>query len=564
MQKIVFLYLIVYCVTNSNAFCQNLGLKITGQSTAENTIIDSLGYKPFHANHKAVMHEVDSTMWRLTKIGFIENKLVDLKKTTDSTYLATLNLKQRFSAIAINYDSTKINAKLLKHITANVYPTYFKIKLEQLEDALNYINRKQAENGRPFSRLKLSQIRIDQHNNLKADLSFSPTQTKRYIDTIILKGYEKFPKSFLKYYLKLKPKQVFNLNLIRAKTKTLNNLKFAKEIKPAEVLFSKDSTSLYVYLEKTKSNTFDGFLGFGTNEQTSKLEFNGYLNLNLTNNLNSGESFALLYKSDENSQKTFDTNLEIPYVFKSPIGINLQLRIFKKDSSYSTVNQLAKLLYQINAKHKVFTGINTTESNNLLKKNTNNFIKSYKSRYFLLGYHYQQLQANNPLFNTKTYGFIETHLGKRKQSNSTENQYAVTANIFNIFNLDTKNSIFLKASSALLDSSTYFENELFFLGGINSIRGFEENSIQASMYGILNTEYRYQLNHSMYIHTISDIGYYENKISTRKEKLYTFGFGFGILTNAGLLRFNYANGKNENTKFKFSNSKIHLSLSTSF
>src|SRR5690606_8680474 len=130
----------------------------------------------------------------------------------------------------------------------------------------------------------------------------------RTIDDIVLKGYEKFPKSFLKHYLKIKPKQVFSLSAIKNKTEQRSNLNFAKELKPPEVLFSKDSTILYLYLGKTTSNAFDGFLGFGTNEDTNKLEFDGYLNLNLTNNLNFGETFRLLYKSDENDQKTFEAS----------------------------------------------------------------------------------------------------------------------------------------------------------------------------------------------------------------------------------------------------------------
>jgi hypothetical protein len=48
------------------------------------------------------------------------------------------------------------------------------------------------------------------------------------------------------------------------------------------------------------------------------------------------------------------------------------------------------------------------------------------------------------------------------------------------------------------------------------------------------------------------------------QQLYGFGFGFGLRTNAGLLRFNYANGKPKNQRFNFSNSKIHLSLTTTF
>jgi hypothetical protein len=81
---------------------------------------------------------------------------------------------------------------------------------------------------------------------------------------------------------------------------------------------------------------------------------------------------------------------------------------------------------------------------------------------------------------------------------------------------------------------------------------------------LINTEYRFQLNKSIYVHSIIDAAYFENKIINTKEKLFGYGFGFGILTKAGLFKFNYANGKTENNRFKLSNSKIHLSLTTSF
>jgi outer membrane protein assembly factor BamA len=60
------------------------------------------------------------------------------------------------------------------------------------------------------------------------------------------------------------------------------------------------------------------------------------------------------------------------------------------------------------------------------------------------------------------------------------------------------------------------------------------------------------------------VAYFENNISNAKEKLISYGFGFGVLTKSGLLKFNFANGKNENQRFRFSNSKIHLSLVASF
>ena len=144
---------------------------------------------------------------------------------------------------------------------------------------------------------------------------------------------------------------------------------------------------------------------------------------------------------------------------------------------------------------------------------------------------------------------------------STQEQSLFALNTYNIFELNPKNSFYVQLVAQGINSDDYLTNELLRLGGINSIRGFEENSLFASLFGLVRTEYRYRLNSSIYVHSILDAAYLENQVTAAEEKLFGFGFGFGLLTRSGLLRFNYANGKSENQKFRLSNSKVHLSLS---
>ncbi|MCF7561154.1 hypothetical protein L3X39_10945 [Sabulilitoribacter multivorans] len=539
-------------------------LKINGATEYETSVIDSLNYSKIHKDFASVKFELDSVQKILYKKGFIENELANLEKVDDSTFNAQFLLKNKFNTIYIYYNKEDIDVSTLKFISKNVFDNYFELKFTDIENGLKYINAKFSEKGFPFSKLRLSNIRLTDDVNLEAELTTESSEQKRIINNIVIKGYEKFPKSYVKRYLKIKPSQVFNLKKVQNKTEQLNNLNFANEVKPPEVLFLKDSTILYLYLEKTKSNAFDGFLGFGTNEDTNKLEFDGYLNLNLTNNLNYGESFRLLYKSDENDQKTFEVDMSLPYLFKSPVGIDLLLRIFKRDSSFTTTNQSAKLHYQINAKHKVFAGLVSTESNNLLTQNFSPNIADFKTQHFNVAYQFLRPQSNNLLFPLKTKFYLETSFGNRKSSRDTERQSQFVIDAFKIFSLNKKNSMYFRLNGASLVSKNYFENELFRFGGINSIRGFEENSLFSNLYGLINTEYRYQLNNYIFIHSIIDAAYFENKLINTKEKLFGYGFGFGILTKAGLFRFNYANGKVENSTFNISNSKIHLSLTTNF
>ena len=113
-----------------------------------------------------------------------------------------------------------------------------------------------------------------------------------------MKGYQKFPTSFIKYYAGIKKGAVFDSQQVVEKNNALNSLGFANSIKPPQALFEKEKTTLYFYLEKQNYNTFDGIIGFATNEQTQNLAFNGYIDLVLNNNLNFGEQLVIKYKAD--------------------------------------------------------------------------------------------------------------------------------------------------------------------------------------------------------------------------------------------------------------------------
>ncbi|TYA69785.1 POTRA domain-containing protein [Seonamhaeicola marinus] len=563
MRKSFFLYLIIYAIFSSESFSQNFRLKINGNNAIETKIIDSLEYKKFHKDLLSIKAETDSVQQLLFKKGFVESKVIHINKINDSVFNAKLHLKRRLKTITVYYDKNSIEKSVLTKITPITNEDFFVVEFSKIENILNNLNQEISKEGLPFLKLKLDHIKITNNNTLTAELVLDRPKKKRTINDIIIKGYEKFPRSYLKHFLKIKTNSLFSLNEIKTKTKNLQNLRFANEIKSPEVLFSQDSTTLYLYLKKAQSNAFDGFLGFGSNEETSKIQFDGYLNLNLTNNLNFGESFKLLYKSDENDQKTFQANLTLPYILKSPVGLDFSLNIFRKDSTFSTVNQSAKLHYQINAKHKIFGGIINEESNNLLNNSSSLQIADYTKTLFTLSYEFNRPQTNN-LFPAKTYLNVAVNSGNRKDSNRTEQQNILRFKAFNIFNFNRKNSIYLNVDANYMSSDTFYDNELFRFGGINSIRGFEENSLFANLFGVINSEYRFQLNNAIYLHTVIDAAYYENNISNTTQKLFGYGFGFGVLTKSGLFKLTFANGKNENQKFKLSNSKLHISLTTYF
>lgn len=541
---------------------QNLSLEIIGKDSLETKTIDSLSYQKTFKDFKSLSLELESFMNRLQKIGYIESELISNDKTNDSVYHSEIHLNRQFYTIYIYTLKNSLPLELIKAVSNEFTDSYFSLPIQQVDETLNFLNSELGNQGYPFTSLQLINITKRDEQTLRAEISLETGQS-RTLDEILVKGFAEFPSSFIKRYLKLKPGLVFNLQEIEERTEALNNLVFANQIKSPEVLFTKDSTSVYLYLEKNRSNNFDGFLGFGSNESSGKLEFDGYLNLALRNNLNSGEEFYLTYKSDENEQRTFDARLELPYIFGSPIGTHLNLNIFKKDSTFGTVNQKFGLFYQINSKHRIQAEVLNIKSNSLLDSSIE-YVEDFTSNFYNFKYNYQIINVNDFLFPIKSKLEIDLGTGRRDESDLKMDQQLFRFKASNIFKLNAKNSIYLNIDGSGLFSDNYLNNELFRFGGINSIRGFEENSIPASLYGLLNTEYRITLNNSIFVHSIFDAAYFENKIDNLKQKLFGFGFGFGIITKAGLLKMNYANGKNEGSNIQLSNSKIHLSLKTLF
>lgn len=558
----ILIYLNIYTAFFFNINAQNLHLKFKTQDTISQSTIDSLNLKTTFNNYLNLKKEADTLHHYLESIGFIENEMRSLEKKNDSTYAVLYYLGSKYKSIQLFYSEKDFSKRELLQISKKVTDTYFILPFNAIEPSIEKLNLLKTENGNVFARIKLENI-TKKRKTLFADVKLLKGDS-RTIDSIVVKGYDKISKSHIKYYAGIKKGKEFNKSKLIEKNNILNSLGFVSVTKPPEILFKKDSTVVYLYLKKEKNNLFDGILGFATDENSQKLIFNGYLNLELNNNLNFGEQFLLNYKADGNDQQKFRARLTLPYLFNTPIGLITELKIFKRDSTFSTSDQLIKVKYQISPSSKTYLGYKSYESSNLRKDNSLYIdVEDYTSNFLLAGVSYTKTQ-NNILFPIKTEIYLDSEIGSKETKNTNETQVRASLMFHYIFNLNYRNSIYLKNSTQLLNSENYLTNELFRFGGINSIRGFNENSIDASFYSVLNSEYRYQFNQDIYVHSIIDFAYFENQIIALKQKLYSFGVGIGLQTGTSIIKFSIANGNTENQNFNFSNTKIHIGISSKF
>jgi hypothetical protein len=550
----VFFFLIIIC---GNTSAQHFHLKIIGLNEKETKTIDSIGYISEHQNTKSVVAENNSFLEKLTKIGYNECQLSENFKLNDSIFYFKYSVGKK-----VNYARIYIGMKFQENIPDNytIKKDTLTLLYEEIEGFLNSTIKKLEGNG--FSMAKVKLINLQKENNIiTADLSIVK-EIKRQVNEIVINGYDKFPEGHKKNILRLYRNKVFNQKNLDKLYNDIDKFRFVKQSKYPEILFTKDSTKIYVYLEKVKANTFDGYIGF-TNNENKKLVFSGYLDLVLNNILNSGERFSLYWKSDGQDQKTFNLGFEIPYLFKSPIGLKTELNIFKQDSTFQNTRTAIDLGYFFNYNTRLYLGYQSTESSDIQNTNSTS-LSDFNNSYITTTLDFLNYKNDDFLFPEKTNFQFKIGTGNRSTKLQKDNQFFVNLNFKHNLYLNSKNIIAIKSQNFYLQSENYIINELQRFGGINSIRGFNENSLQGNFFSSILTEYRYILSPSIYLHTIIDFGNLQDKTSNSNQNLLGLGLGFGILTKNGLLNLVYANGSANNQEKKLSNSIVHISFKASF
>ncbi|GAA0873528.1 hypothetical protein GCM10009117_26750 [Gangjinia marincola] len=418
--------------------------------------------------------------------------------------------------------------------------------------------------GDPFGSFFVTSIQ-KKPNGIILGVLISSTAKPRTIDNIVIKGYEKVPTAYLSQVAKIKKGKTFNYEALIEGANSLEQLPTITVIKPHEIKFEKNQTEVYVYLEKKSINTFDGLLGFSNNNEENTLQLDGYANIRLINNLNYAEDLSLSYKSDGDDQERITVNLTLPYIFNTAFGVNGHLDLFRRDSTFSSNRQKFNATYQINPRLNIYGGYENFTSENLADESiVLNSVKDLDANFFSSGIMFASNRLNNVLQNIKTSLNLEGNIGERSFQETTEDQLILSIKGWHYFKFNSKNFFYLKNESSWIRSDSYLTNELKRFGGILSLRGFEENSIDASLYSATQTEYIYLLSQGLFVNSIFDVAYYQNDILDLEESLYSIGVGFGLNTKTGLLKLNFANGTTSDQNFEFSNSKVHISLIANF
>ena len=239
------------------------------------------------------------------------------------------------------------------------------------------------------------------------------------------------------------------------------------------------------------------------------------------------------------------------------IYFQISFNIFKQDSTFITSKISSGLSYQSSYKSSYSLNYTSINSSYLLKHDSKN-ISSFSS--YFLGVSFETiLKSKKSIFTSNSYFKSSLLFGSRNSINQKDYQIKLLSKFNYTYDFSEKKSVTVGLEAGFLISDSYLENELFRIGGSNSIHGFLLNSIEASKYGIVNTQYRHLINENKLLYTIFDMATYKN---SRKNTIFSVGIGYSQFLNNTLISIEYVLGSNKNQKFFYGDSLLSIRTTT--
>lgn len=511
--------------------------------------------------------------------------------------------------IGANYRWTHLNTdrvdkKLLSDLGWNDKTFYGKpLNLNQIrywqERLLGYYEN----NGYPFAQVLFDSLSMED-GALSAELSTE--KGPRYvIDSIRLYGTLKISNSFLQKYLGIENGSVYRKDRLQSVSRRLLELPFAREIHPWDMTMTGTGAVLNLYVDSRKSSQVDvlvGFLPAAAGTGRTKLQLTGEANINLKNALGSGETIGVNWQQIQVKSPRLHLKYEHPYLLNSPLGIDFNFDLLKKDSSFinlktklgiqylSTGRSTGNLFFQHDLTNVLQGGVDTVQIKitkqlpAYIDVSTTNLGIQYS--YNNTDYRFNPRKGNEFMV-IASAGLRKikpnaTITGIYKDPSGDSFDYAALYDTLDLrtyllrlnlmgaryFKMGKQSVIKAALNAGWVYTRNIFSNEMFQIGGYKLLRGFDEESIFTNRYAVVTAEYRFFIGLNSYFFGFADGGWVQNNSFSNSRnsdhKYLGLGVGMAFETKAGIFNLSYAIGKREDMPFNFRQSKIHFGLTSMF
>ena len=594
--KVILFLLFALMISSEESQAQQFKLELVYKDKVSDALIEAASIvSEFSGKDEcsAYLRDQFITGWR--KKGFLEASIDSLTEQ-QSNLKAWVHIGPKYV-----WGSIEIDSSLKAYVTTNKQPAKVKegtiLNIEQLLSLQDYYLSLLEENGYPFASVFMDSSYFI-NNQLYAQLKANRGPLYS-IDSIHIEGKVRVNQNFIVQYLGLGDGSIYKKSLLDQISKRIAELGFVRESRKWSLSLTGTGAILNLYLEPSQSSRFNLLAGFmPSNEQLGgKLLLTGEAEMDLKNVFGGGENIFLNWQQIQVRSPRLQLGFMKPYLFNSNTGIDFNFNLLRKDSTFLTLNTRLGLRYEIKPRQTAkfyfqqFTSSLLDVDTNKLRQtgrlpefldattsnigidfsyNATDFFlnpqKGVEMEFKLLG-GIRRIKQNNVITQLKGTGTGLPNFSRLYDSiNLNTSQFRVLGKFNQYFKIGTQSTLKTGMQTGWILGKDLLLNELFQIGGIKTLRGFDEESLFASGFAIGSVEYRFLLTRISYLFGFVDGAYVERKISLENNGKFYGGAGLGISleTKTGLFSLAYAAGKRPDAPFNFREAKIHFGFITLF
>jgi outer membrane protein assembly factor BamA len=353
-----------------------------------------------------------------------------------------------------------------------------------------------------------------------------------------------------------------------------------------EIRFARGRARVYLLLDERPSNQFDAIVGILPNADANQrgVQFTGDVTINVRNIKGGGKQLGLQWRKTDALSQLLDAQYVHPNFFGTPLEVAGTFNLYRQTNDFLTLRPRLQVTYPTSRAGRIsffaeqrgsFLLDTLLDQRTTLPENIDSQYNSYGLGYAwnslddLFFPHRGYLLTGQGAVGTKTItknGEIKPELYDGVPLRSTQYSFGLRAERY--FPVKRAGVVLLRLRGEGLLSPRLFTNDLFRLGGLTSLRGFNENQFYTSSYAVATAEFRQFIGADSYVFVFGDQAYTRRdlgkKDQRRPDQPTGLGAGLSFRTPAGLFQFVYSVGRSNDQAFELKTSKIHFGLTSRF
>lgn len=525
---------------------------------------------------------VHSAQGQIKSQVFVDGELSTDRVFSDSVKLSSHMRKTQLVWLNDGYFFSGIDSVVSINSKTNIYlhkGEKFRSEINELEGKrLNQKVTKKlkeyANHGYPFASLQLDSLSL-KDNKLIGSLMIRTGPEVNY-DSASFFQKPKTNASYIFQLLDIEPGTPFSERGYRLIPEKIQRSSFLGIQRPTDLSFRDNEATVYLDVVEDASSTFQGVLGL-QQAQAGKTTAVGSIELDIQNLFRSGKQLTFSWERFSEESQRLDLFYKHPFFLDSKLAPSFRFDLLKQDTTFLTRRTGLGIHTFIAARSELFLEYERTVGT-LLSTDLQTVSEAGIADFSRNVYQTKVTRGIKNSLNQFKEGLVwsVSVSGGRKEVDrnlSLPDAYYDTIQVnSNFYRFEASTTYQLKVlkrqtfyheiGGGILENDALLRNELYRIGGLSSVRGFNEKSFFARNYLMSRMEFRSFFENRSYAYIFYDQLVYDRK--NFSDQPFGLGLGFALATSAGQFSFALAMGKSQDQDISFSTMKAHFGYISRF